>query len=69
MVSQVWAPIFKTVPFEIRRALAESLLTAWTYRVVPERIIRDFASVLKNKCDIAWYEVADCELVNDKVDR
>jgi hypothetical protein len=29
MVSPNWAPIFKTVPFEIRRALAESLLTAW----------------------------------------
>lgn len=29
MVSPNWVPIFKTVPFEIRRALAESLLTAW----------------------------------------
>lgn len=40
------------------------------YRVVLERmLIRDFASVLKNKCDIAWYELADCEFANDKVDR
>ena len=29
MVNPNWMPIFKTVPFEIRRALTESLLTAW----------------------------------------
>jgi len=30
-------------------------------------LIRDFASVLKNKKEISWYH-ADCELANDKVD-
>ena len=31
-------------------------------------LIRDFASVLKNKKEISWYQIADCELANDKVD-
>jgi len=29
LVSPYWAPIFKPFPFEIRRAIAESLLSAW----------------------------------------
>jgi hypothetical protein len=29
MVSSRWAPLFKPLPFEVRRALTESLLTAW----------------------------------------
>jgi hypothetical protein len=29
LVSPTWAPVFKPLPFDVRRALAESLLTAW----------------------------------------
>ena len=29
LVSPRWAPVFKPLPFDVRRALAESLLTAW----------------------------------------
>jgi hypothetical protein len=39
------------------------------YRVALERmLIRDFASVLKNKKEISWHVIGDCELVNDRVD-
>jgi len=39
------------------------------YRVALERmLIRDFASVLKNKKEISWYVIGDCELANDRVD-
>lgn len=39
------------------------------YRVALERmLIKDFAAVLKNKRDIFWYHIGDCELANDKVD-
>lgn len=39
------------------------------YRVSLERmLIRDFAAVLKNKKDIFWRHIGDCELANDKVD-
>jgi hypothetical protein len=40
-----------------------------TYRVPLERmLIRDFAAVLKNRKEIPWYVIDDCELVNDRVD-
>lgn len=39
------------------------------YRVVLERmLIRDFASVLRNKRQVPSHEIGDCELANDKVD-
>jgi hypothetical protein len=39
------------------------------YRVALERaLIRDFASVLKNKKGVPTYEIGDCILTNDKVD-
>jgi hypothetical protein len=39
------------------------------YRVAIERmLIRDFAAVLKNKRDISWQAISDCELANDRVD-
>jgi hypothetical protein len=39
------------------------------FRVALERmLIRDFASVLKNKKEISWHAIGDCELANDKVD-
>lgn len=31
-------------------------------------LIRDFAAVLKNKRQVSWHEIRDCELANDKVD-
>jgi hypothetical protein len=40
-----------------------------THRVPLERmLIRDFASVLKNKKEIPWHMIEDYELVNDRVD-
>jgi hypothetical protein len=39
------------------------------FRVALERmVIRDFASVLRNKCEISWHDIAACDLANDKVD-
>ena len=39
------------------------------YRVALElMLIRDFASVLKNKKEISWHAIDDCELANDRVD-
>jgi hypothetical protein len=39
------------------------------YRVALERmLIRDFAAVLKNKGQVSWHDISDCELANDKVD-
>jgi hypothetical protein len=39
------------------------------YRVILERmLIRDFAALLKNKRQVAFQQIADCELANDKVD-
>ena len=39
------------------------------YRVAIERmLIRDFAAVLKNKKEISWHAIGDCELANDRVD-
>jgi hypothetical protein len=31
-------------------------------------LIRDFACVLKNKKEILWHSIGDCELANDRVD-
>jgi hypothetical protein len=39
------------------------------HRVALERmLIRDFAAVLKNKRQVSWHEISDCELANEKVD-
>jgi hypothetical protein len=39
------------------------------YRIALERmLIRDFAAVLKNKKQILWHQIGDCELANDKLD-
>lgn len=39
------------------------------YRVQLERmLIRDFAAVLKNRKEIPWRAINDCELANDRVD-
>ena len=40
------------------------------YRVAIERmLIRDFATILKNKRDVPWRDLAGCCLANDKIDR
>ena len=38
MVSPYWVPFFKPFPFEIRRAIAESLLSAWMEKTLSYRI-------------------------------
>jgi hypothetical protein len=38
MISPYWAPFFKPFPFEIRRAIAESLLAAWMEKTLSYRI-------------------------------
>ena len=39
------------------------------YRIALERmLIRDFAAVLKNKKQILWHQIGECELANDKLD-
>ena len=38
MISPYWAPFFRPFPFEIRRAIAESLLSAWMEKTLSYRI-------------------------------
>lgn len=40
------------------------------YRVTLERmLIRDFAAILPNKRGVAWDDISNFKMANDKVDR